>query len=159
MEKTTMYSKVETAQAEFSVELTDQQVDDRFCYFTPGNMEAYREYRATHGCNPPLFYKVVCTQHNRGTFARRPTLQSKTVFQSANYREALAVYYQYLPVMVKAARPQPVREDGWKEATIAWAVCGSIHRKFARGKDALYTTRQADFVKHEEDARSKALSA
>lgn len=45
--------------------------------------------------------------------------------------------------------------DGWKEATIAWEVCASIHRTWANGKDALYSTRQADFVRHAEDARKK----
>lgn len=47
--------------------------------------------------------------------------------------------------------------DGWKEAAIAWEVCRSIHERFAKGKDALYTTRQGDFKKHHEDARTKAL--
>jgi hypothetical protein len=40
------------------------------------------------------------------------------------------------------------------EAAIAWSVCASIHEKWAKGKDALYTTRQADFLKHAEDARA-----
>jgi hypothetical protein len=48
--------------------------------------------------------------------------------------------------------------EGWKEAAIAWAVCASIHREYAKGKDPFYTTRQSDFVKHEEAARAKALS-
>jgi hypothetical protein len=40
-----------------------------------------------------------------------------------------------------------------KEAVIAWSVCASIHREYAKGRDALYTTRQSDFVKHENDCR------
>ena len=48
--------------------------------------------------------------------------------------------------------------DGWKEACIAWAVCGSIHREYAKGKDPFFKTRQGDFTKHEEDARAKALA-
>lgn len=48
-----------------------------------------------------------------------------------------------------------VEADGWKEAAIAWSVCASIHRKYEKGRDALFTTRQADFVKHEEAARAK----
>jgi hypothetical protein len=49
-------------------------------------------------------------------------------------------------------------DEHWaKEACIAWSVCASIHREYAKGKDALFTTRQADFVKHEEDARAAAL--
>jgi predicted transcriptional regulator len=43
----------------------------------------------------------------------------------------------------------------WIEATAGWACCASIHRQYARGKDALYRTRQADFIKHEERARAK----
>lgn len=45
--------------------------------------------------------------------------------------------------------------EGWKEAAIAWAVCASIHREYANGKDPFYTTRQSDFVKHENDARTR----
>lgn len=46
------------------------------------------------------------------------------------------------------------RADGWKEAIIAWECCASIHREYAKGKDALYTTRQADFMKHAAAARA-----
>ena len=44
---------------------------------------------------------------------------------------------------------------GWLEAAIAWEVCASLHRKFCKGKDALFSTRQADYVRHAEDARKK----
>lgn len=56
------------------------------------------------------------------------------------------------------ARFRPLVEAGWKEATIAWSVCASIHREYGKRRDALYTTRQADFLKHETDARA-ALAA
>ena len=46
-------------------------------------------------------------------------------------------------------------QEGWKEAAIAWEVCSSIHNKWAKGKDALYSTRHEDFVKHADDARKK----
>lgn len=49
-------------------------------------------------------------------------------------------------------------QQGWKEATIAWSVCASLHRQYGKGKDPLFTTRQADFVKHENDARSKYVT-
>lgn len=49
--------------------------------------------------------------------------------------------------------------EGWKEATIAWEVCASIHREYAKKKDPFFTTRQADFVKHTEAARSALLAA
>lgn len=44
---------------------------------------------------------------------------------------------------------------GWKEAAIAWSVCASIHQQWAKGKDALYTTRHADFERHAENARKR----
>lgn len=45
--------------------------------------------------------------------------------------------------------------EGWKEAAIAWSVCASIHREYGKGKDPFYKTRQADFTKHENDARAR----
>ena len=48
--------------------------------------------------------------------------------------------------------------EGWKEAAIAWSVCASIHETWAKGKDALYKTRHADFVRHADDARARALA-
>jgi hypothetical protein len=47
--------------------------------------------------------------------------------------------------------------EGWKEATIAWSVCASIHREYAKGKDPVFRTRQSDFVKHEKNARAKLI--
>jgi hypothetical protein len=47
-------------------------------------------------------------------------------------------------------------KEGWKEAAIAWTVCASIHREYAKGKDPFFKTRQADFIKHYENARTKA---
>ena len=46
--------------------------------------------------------------------------------------------------------------EGWKEAAIAWSVCASIHEQWAKGKDALYKTRHADFKRHAERARKLA---
>lgn len=40
------------------------------------------------------------------------------------------------------------------ETAVAWSVCGSIHEKYAKNKDPLYTTRHQDFLKHEEYARN-----
>lgn len=50
-----------------------------------------------------------------------------------------------------------VRGNGWLEAAVAWEVCASIHRLWAKGKDVLFSTRQADFVNHAADARKKHL--
>jgi len=46
-------------------------------------------------------------------------------------------------------------QEGWKEAAIAWEVCASIHETWAKGKDALFTTRHGDFERHAEDARQR----
>ena len=43
--------------------------------------------------------------------------------------------------------------NAWKEAAIAWEVCMSVHKEYAKGKDPLYIMRQADFVRHAEAAR------
>jgi len=45
--------------------------------------------------------------------------------------------------------------EGWREAAIAWSVCASLHERFAKGRDALYTTRQADYQKHLKNAQDK----
>lgn len=47
-------------------------------------------------------------------------------------------------------------DNGWLEAAVAWEVCASLHRQYCKGKDALFTTRQSDFVKHAENARGRA---
>lgn len=46
-------------------------------------------------------------------------------------------------------------EEALKEAVIAWSVCASVHREFGKGKDALFSTRQADFQRHEQEARDR----
>lgn len=48
-------------------------------------------------------------------------------------------------------------KDAWKEAAIAWEVCASIHREYAKGKDAVYKTRQNDFKGHADNARAKYM--
>ena len=53
----------------------------------------------------------------------------------------------------------PGSDSGWLEAAIAWEVCASLHRQYCKGKDALFTTRQSDFVKHAENARGRAHPA
>lgn len=56
------------------------------------------------------------------------------------------------------AGTQESNYQGWKEATIAWSVCQSIHASMVGPKkDDLYTTRQADFTRHWQEARAKAL--
>jgi len=58
----------------------------------------------------------------------------------------------------RQVRPRSANTNGWLEAAIAWEVCGSIHATWAKGKDALFTTRHADFMKHADDARMKAAT-
>lgn len=57
----------------------------------------------------------------------------------------------------RAALQSQFVKDGWKEAAIAWEVCASLHREFCKGRDPLFKVRQSDFVKHAEDARTRAL--
>lgn len=45
--------------------------------------------------------------------------------------------------------------EGWKEAAIAWEVCASVHRAWGKGRDALFTTRQADYRRHAQMARER----
>lgn len=47
---------------------------------------------------------------------------------------------------------------GWKEAAIAWNVCASLHERFGKGKDALFTTRQRDYTRHAAAARKAYLT-
>lgn len=56
--------------------------------------------------------------------------------------------------VVRLGDPDPQIDEGWKEASIAWNVCASIHEKFAKGKDPLYSTRHADFIRHAEAAHA-----
>lgn len=64
------------------------------------------------------------------------------------------------PVRPLYTAPQPQQiPEGWKEASIAWEVCASIHRAYGKGKDPLFLTRQADFVKHANDARAMLEAA
>lgn len=47
---------------------------------------------------------------------------------------------------------------GWRNAAAAWEVCASIHRTYAKKTDALFTTRQQDFLRHAADARAKVAA-
>jgi HAMP domain-containing protein len=44
--------------------------------------------------------------------------------------------------------------DGWEEAAIAWEVCASIHREYAKKRDPFFTTRQGDFTRGADKARA-----
>ena len=74
---------------------------------------------------------------------------------SAWWADHLAAWVQRF--MLAAPKAAPVAQrDAWLEAAIAWEVCASIHRRWAKGKDAFYSIRQSDFQKHAEDARAQA---
>jgi len=47
-------------------------------------------------------------------------------------------------------------DSGWLQAAVAWELCASIHAQFAEGKDALFSTRQADFIRHAAECREVA---
>ncbi|AUZ95402.1 hypothetical protein FDI40_gp643 [Agrobacterium phage Atu_ph07] len=40
-----------------------------------------------------------------------------------------------------------------REANVAWSVCQSSHRDFAKKSDAMYTTRQNDYIKNKEKTK------
>jgi hypothetical protein len=63
----------------------------------------------------------------------------------------------FVPLLDLVATQEKLKR-AWLEAAVAWEVCASIHESFAKGKDALYSTRHADFVRHAEEARSKATA-
>lgn len=71
-------------------------------------------------------------------------------------QKRLAAQWGYVPA---GAQPAPSVPDGWKEAAIAWEVCASIHREYGKGKDPFFNTRQGDFVKHANDARTMLAGA
>jgi len=83
-----------------------------------------------------------CTDHDDGTV------------------EAITVWCPEIIDALRAALAAPQPEPGgWLEAAVAWEVCASIHETWAKGKDALYKTRHADFVKHADDARNRHAAA
>ena len=47
----------------------------------------------------------------------------------------------------------PTLEEAMSCAAIAWSVCASIHREFAKGKDPFFRIRQEDYAEHEREAR------
>jgi hypothetical protein len=47
---------------------------------------------------------------------------------------------------------------GWRNAAAAWDVCASIHRTYAKKTDALFSTRQQDFLRHAADARTRVAA-
>ena len=67
--------------------------------------------------------------------------------------------WKAIEARVTGAQPAPSVTDGWKEAAIAWEVCASIHREYGKGKDPFFNTRQGDFVKHANDARTMLAGA
>ena len=67
--------------------------------------------------------------------------------------------WKAIEARVNGAQPAPSVPDGWKEAAIAWEVCGSLHREYAKGKDPFFKKRQEDFVKHANDARAMIAAA
>ena len=66
-----------------------------------------------------------------------------------NEADIPAHYNPDLTRELKHVSPHP-----YLEAAVAWEVCASIHREFAKGRDGVFTTRQADFIRHAEEARA-----
>lgn len=51
--------------------------------------------------------------------------------------------------------PIPQVTGGWLDAAVAWEVCASVHATWAKGKDAMFKTRNKDYLNHAERARAK----
>lgn len=82
---------------------------------------------------------------------------AKTIAAAADELCRLHVENASLRASPAASPTPPVeQQNGWREAAVAWEVCASLHRQYCKGKDALFTTRQSDFVKHAENARVRA---
>lgn len=88
--------------------------------------------------------------HKR-TYGRQPVLSCRGYYQATLHNERWMIWKA-----IAALQSQP-NHDAWKEAAIAWGVCASLNRKFCKGRDPLFKARQADFVKHAEAARTRAL--
>lgn len=108
---------------------------------------------------------LIAEQNKLGKERQEWALHTNEVIRSLNQQLAAEIMRFEIALRIKTEEHKCYSEDlmklreseqsGWKEAAIAWEVCGSIHEKFAKGKDALYSTRHADFEKHAEDARRK----
>lgn len=89
-----------------------------------------------------------------------PTQREAALRLADDMNTPISVWADHVAHLLRelAAEPQgePMQNRGWLEAAVAWEVCASIHQKWAKGKDALFTTRHTDFVKHADDARAKA---
>ena len=59
------------------------------------------------------------------------------------------------PLLVELDRLKKESTAARMEAAIAWEVCASVHRTYGKGRDALFTTRQDDYVRAAEKAREK----
>ena len=114
---------------------------DRKCEAGPSLQDLWNCWDAVHGGQKPTAWMS-------------PTGDTIVHVKNVGYTPNWTDYYT-IPLYIY---PTPIPE-GWVEAAIAWEVCASIHRKWAKGKDALYSTRQADFVKHAEHARAMLAAA
>lgn len=83
---------------------------------------------------------------------------SGTVKRVLNIKDEDAPRLGLLATSMRKAGDRSARSmmlEGWKEAVIAWEVCASVHRSFAKGKDAVFKTRQSDYAGHATTARAR----
>lgn len=75
------------------------------------------------------------------------------------YRAAHTVLYELAQTMQERAQEPCAEGTAWLRAAVAWEVCASIHSRFASKTDAVYSTRQADFLRNADNCRAKAEGA
>ena len=114
----------------------------------------------TRAINAPALDLIadILEQHTAGILAgvrehmdKRKSEARSAGFDAADMATAAAQGFRDGVASVSAGS-----DNGWLEAAVAWEVCASLHRQYCKGKDALFTTRQSDFVKHAENARGRA---
>lgn len=99
--------------------------------------------------------RALCFAYEKGFAAGIDERNTENVFgESGSQAAAFDVGLDCGRSARNRAQPAPSVSDGWKEAAIAWEVCGSLHREYAKGKDPFFKKRQEDFVKHANYART-----
>ena len=137
-------------------DLLSRQSDGSYCYVQKqweGWQAASQASPAPAPIDDATLLRFLNVLHRNVPEDERPlSMSDLSDEQAARVRDAIATLRA-----APAVEPVTPIDEGWKEAAIAWTVCASVHEEWAKDKDALYKTRHADFERHAEDARKRAL--